>query len=100
MAEDQDVGGKLLWFVAGAALGAAVALLYAPAAGEDTRKYIGKKTQEGKDALSDSGREMFERGRELYERGRRMADEAAEMLERGKQIVERAADTAADSLKS
>lgn len=98
MAEDQETGGKLIWFIAGAAIGAAVALLYAPASGADTRKYIGQKTKEGREALTESGKEMYDRGRELYERGRRIADEAAEMLERGKQMVDKAVEATSDVL--
>ena len=95
----EDVNGKLIWFVAGAAIGAAVALLYAPASGSDTRKYIGDKTREGGHAIAESSKEMYERGREVYERGRKLADEAAEMLERGRNIVEKAAQAAVSEAK-
>ncbi|MBS1872065.1 MAG: YtxH domain-containing protein [Acidobacteria bacterium] len=98
MAEDQAYGEKLIWFVAGAAIGAAVALLYAPASGSDTREYLGKKTREGRDALAESSKEMYERGRELYDRGRKMADDAAELLERGRNIVEKAAENASETV--
>ena len=87
----EDVGGKVVWFVAGAAIGAAVALLYAPASGEETRKKIADTTGAGRDALAQSGKEMIDRGRELYERGRKIADEAADMFDRGKKLVEGAA---------
>jgi gas vesicle protein len=33
----QENGDKVVWFLAGAAIGAAIALLYAPASGEETR---------------------------------------------------------------
>ncbi len=97
--EEQDYGGKLMWFVAGIAVGAGVALLYAPATGEDTRKYLGQKTREGGHALAESSKDMYERGRELYERGRKMADEAAELLERGRSIVEKATETITEEAK-
>ena len=85
---DRDGGDKLLWFVGGAALGVAVAMLYAPAAGRDTRRKITSKTTERRDAWAGSGREIFNRGREMYERGREIVDEAAEMFERGRQLME------------
>ena len=97
MAEEHDYDGKLIWFVAGAAIGATIALLYAPASGSDTRKAIGQKTREGGQALAESSKEMYERGRELYERGRKMADEASDLLERGRNIVEKAAESAKES---
>ncbi len=84
----EDYGSKVVWLMAGIAIGATVALLYAPASGEVTRRTIVKKTREGREALGDSGREMLERGKEMYEKGRKMADDAAEMFERGRKIVE------------
>lgn len=70
-----------IWFLAGAAVGATVALLFAPQSGERTRKLIGRKTDEGRDAI-------YESGRDLYEKGKEIADEAAHLLDRGKKIVE------------
>jgi gas vesicle protein len=83
--EDSD---KVVWFLAGAAIGAAVALLYAPASGEEMRSKLIDKANEGRDLVEDRGRELMERGRELYNKGKGMADEAAELLERGRKIVE------------
>lgn len=85
---DEDTGGKVVWFMAGIAIGATVALLYAPASGEQTRRKIAKRTQQSRDAVADSGKEMLERGKEMYERGRKLADDAADMFERGRKIVE------------
>ena len=47
MAKDNS-GGVMVAFVLGALTGAAVALLFAPAAGEETREFIGQKAREGK----------------------------------------------------
>lgn len=85
---DQDYSGKVVWFMAGIAIGATVALLYAPATGEQTRRQIAKKAQKSADALADSSEDLLDRGREMYERGRKLADEAADMFERGRKIVE------------
>jgi gas vesicle protein len=84
----RDDAAKLLWFVAGAAVGAGIALLYAPQSGRDTRRIIKKKTREGGEALADSGRDLMDKGRDLYEKGRRVADDAAELFERGRRLVE------------
>jgi gas vesicle protein len=94
----QDNGSSVIWFVAGAAIGASIALLYAPQSGEETRRVIGQKAKEGREALAESGRDMMERGRDLYDRGRQMADEASEMLDRGRKIVDRASDSLTDTL--
>lgn len=83
-----DNSSKLVWFLTGAALGAAIALLYAPASGQETRQKIGKKTEEGREALTGSGKEIIDRGRDLYGKGRKIADEAAEMFDRGRKLVQ------------
>jgi gas vesicle protein len=84
----EDTNGKVVWFMAGIAIGATIALMYAPAAGHVTRRKIVKKTNEGRRALEDSGRDVLDRGKEMYERGKKLADEAADMFERGRKIVE------------
>jgi gas vesicle protein len=87
--ERNDTGTTLLWFVGGALLGATVALLLAPEAGEDTRRRIAEGAQRGRRAVNDSSQEVITRGRELYERGREIAEEAAEIFERGRRIAEK-----------
>ncbi len=79
---------RLLWFFAGAALGATVALLYAPQSGKDTRRYLGKKAKQGREAVTEVGRDALDKGRQLYDKGRKMADDAAELFERGRRMVE------------
>src|ERR1700682_5626121 len=83
---DED-SGRLSWFLAGAIVGAAVALLYAPKAGKDTRKLISKKSEASRDALTDTGKEVLEKGREFYDKGKEIADDAAELFERGRKLV-------------
>lgn len=66
-------GSVMLAFILGAVSGAAVALLYAPASGRETREYLGEKAREGKAKVRE-GREHLisavERGREAFERER------------------------------
>jgi gas vesicle protein len=87
MASDENNGVSIAWFLVGAAVGASVALLYAPQSGKDTRRLIAKKTEEGRDILSDSGKEVLDRGKELFDKGRELADEAADIFERGRKLV-------------
>jgi gas vesicle protein len=86
MAKDES-GSGIVWFLAGAAVGASVALLYAPKTGRETRKYISKASDKSKDAISESGKELVDRGKELYDRGRALADEAADLFEKGRKLV-------------
>lgn len=80
--------GRLLWFLAGAAIGATIALLYAPYSGVETRSRLSKKVQEGRDALAEGGQELYERGKQLYEKGKAVAEEAAELFDRGKDLAQ------------
>ncbi len=80
-------GSRIVWFLTGAAIGAAIALLYAPQSGQETRKYIGKRTGEGRGALADASKDILDRGREYYEKGRKIAEEAGEVFEKGRKLV-------------
>jgi gas vesicle protein len=84
----QDNGEKFVWFLVGATMGAAVALLYAPQSGDRTRRLISRRLVDGRDALAENGGDLMDRGRELFEKGRRVADDAAEMFERGRKLVQ------------
>ncbi|MEO8129969.1 MAG: YtxH domain-containing protein [Bryobacteraceae bacterium] len=83
----RDDGTKVVWFLAGVSIGAAIALLYAPTSGEETRKRLYDKTGDSREVLAGTGREFMEKGRELYDKGRRLVDDAAELFDQGKKIV-------------
>ena len=84
----QDNSGNVVWFILGAAVGAGVALLYAPQSGEDTRRFIGKKTREGRESLSDMGDDIVDKSRDLLDKGRKVADDAAGYFERTRRSME------------
>ena len=80
---DAGAGNVMLAFLLGAVAGAAVALLYAPATGQDTREFLGDKAREGRARATEAaarGREVVNRGRETVataiERGREAYDQA------------------------
>jgi gas vesicle protein len=85
------VGTKVAYFVAGVGIGAAIALLFAPQTGEETRKQIAAKTQEGKDYVTSKGREIAKHAEELVEQGKELVTKQkarlAEVLESGKQAA-------------
>jgi gas vesicle protein len=78
-----DNSNKALWFVAGASIGATLAILFAPQSGEETRRYLGKQARRSGTRLAEAGRDAYDKSRDLFDRGRDMADEAAEMMEEG-----------------
>jgi gas vesicle protein len=87
---NSGAGSVMLAFVVGALTGAAVALLFAPATGEETRDYLGQKARESRDKAKDAvdhGREFYQRhretvataidrGREAFTQARERGDEA------------------------
>ena len=82
--ESSGAGGILAAFFLGALTGAAVALLLAPASGQQTREFLSEKAREGKGKASETARQTrealnrqretiasaIERGREAYREAR------------------------------
>ena len=83
----EDSGISIAWFLVGAAVGAAVALLYAPQSGKRRARCSPRRPSKSKEVLMDSGKEAIDRGKELFDRGRELADEAADIFERGRKLV-------------
>jgi gas vesicle protein len=82
MSNDNTSGGTvMLAFLVGALAGAAVALLFAPASGEETREYLGQKAREGR----ARAREAVEQGRDVYQRQR---EHLASAVERGREAFQ------------
>jgi len=78
-----NTGNFMVAFVMGALTGAAVALLFAPASGEETREYLGQKAREGK----AKARDAMDQGREYYNSQR---DNLATAVERGRDAFNQA----------
>jgi gas vesicle protein len=74
--QDQSFGAFLVGFVVGGLVGAAVALLYAPQSGEETRAYIKDKSIELKDKAADTVDEARIRTEQALEDARVRADSA------------------------
>ena len=85
MARDDGgaAGTVVVAFVLGAITGAAVALLMAPASGEETRRLLAEKAREGRDKAGEAA----QKGRELWDRQRETLTTA---FERGKEAYEQA----------
>lgn len=78
MAKDNGGSAVLTAFVLGAFAGAAVALLFAPAAGKETRERLGEKAREGRDQAN----ELAGQAKEIFQRQKQNVEQA---LERGRE---------------
>lgn len=85
MARDEGAGAGsiLLAFLLGAVSGAAVALLYAPATGRETREFLGEKAKEGRDRATEAA----QKGRQVIDQGRETLTNA---IERGREAYQQA----------
>jgi gas vesicle protein len=86
MGENSGGGDKFLFFLAGAGIGAVVALLLAPKSGRETRELIARTATDGRDYISSKvteGRQMVE------EKSRKLSDDFTSFLEKSKEAVGR-----------
>ena len=86
------------WLLIGAAVGAGIALLYAPVSGKETRKLIRRRAEEARDTVVEAGGQVRNKvagasesvadaAREVYRKGASMAAGAAGVYESGRRIV-------------
>ena len=78
MGDESSAGEKALFFVLGAAIGAATALLLAPRSGVETRKLIMSKARDGADVVTN--------------RAKAVAGKTSEYVERGKEVLQQQRD--------
>jgi gas vesicle protein len=83
MRKSEGGADVLLAFVLGAAAGAAVALLFAPATGEETRNYLGEKARESRDKAAEAARQ----GRDILNRQREHLTNA---IDKGREAYQQA----------
>ena len=84
MARDDSAAGSVITaFVLGAITGAAVALLVAPATGEELRRTLGERARDGAEAANEAARH----GREFVQRQRENVTQA---VERGREAYQQA----------
>ena len=88
-----NASGVILSFLLGGLTGAALAILFAPRSGRETRDLLGEKIREG----AERGREFRER---VTEKGREILDDASDVLSKQKESVERRRDRLAAAVEA
>lgn len=90
---DRD-GGGFLWFLAGLGIGAAVGILYAPKAGEETREQLRSAAEEFPDTMKERARQAREQAGSWAEKGRdylnQQKDQIRSAYEAGRQAYREA----------
>jgi len=81
--DSAGAGSILLAFIMGVVSGAAVALLYAPQSGRETREYLGERANEARSRATEAAT----RGREALNQGR---DTLSTAIERGREAYQQA----------
>jgi gas vesicle protein len=77
---DTRAGDRATFFLLGAAIGAAAALLMAPASGAHTRKRLRRRGEDAAEYLIDAGKELAEKCEDLYERSGEVVEDATHEL--------------------
>jgi gas vesicle protein len=87
-----NVGSKVTYFLVGLGVGALVGILFAPKSGEDTREFLSKKADEGRDFAQRKAKELRERADDLIERSKDAAN-------RGKDSISAAVEGAREAYR-
>jgi gas vesicle protein len=96
MSNDDRSGGTagvVLSFMVGALSGAALAILFAPRSGRETREMLGEKLRETKERGRNVGEQALQKGREA-------AEDAARYLDRQKDALERRRERLASAVEA
>jgi len=90
-------GEKFLYFLIGGFVGASVALLFAPKAGEETRQLIGSKYRQSTDEVA---RRVSEGREYLTEKKSDLSGKLTETIEKGKETVSRQKEQIATAIEA
>jgi gas vesicle protein len=78
--DNNSTSGIILSFMLGGLTGAALAILFAPRSGRETRELLGEKFREG----ADRSREVRDK---VVDKGREILDQASDFVDKGKESL-------------
>ena len=84
MGEHSSAGDKFLFFLAGAGIGAVLALLFAPKTGRETRQIIARTAADSRDFLSNK---VTEGKQFVGETSRKVTDDFSNFVDRSKDAL-------------
>jgi gas vesicle protein len=83
---DNTGGDKFLYFLAGAGIGAVLALVFAPKSGKETRDIIAKTATDGREFITNK----YAEGKQYVgDTGRKVTEDFNAFLDRSKEAVQR-----------
>jgi gas vesicle protein len=71
------IGSSLAFLLAGIGIGAGLALLFAPKSGRETRKYIARRAEDGRDYVTVVGKELRRQAEDVVDKGKGLAAKLA-----------------------
>jgi len=63
----------LAFLLVGVGIGAGLALLFAPQSGKETRKYLARRAEDGKEYMTSVGREIRKQAEDVVGKGKHLA---------------------------
>jgi gas vesicle protein len=75
-----NVGSKVSFFLVGVGIGSLLGVLFAPKSGEETREFLGKRADDGREFAQKKAKELRDRADELIERGKDVASRKRDSL--------------------
>src|ERR1700730_1077282 len=80
MSQNGSTIANVNYFLVGLGIGSAVAILFAPKSGKETRKYIANKSKEANEYARKKAQELRERAEDTVERGKEMVTQTKEQI--------------------